>query len=212
MSFSPGNAWCLGVQLWSRCFALGMLLALSVVSGNVVAEDKPAVTATPTALPQRGALASSTDKGFGTQLSPSQWGGLELEGKGNPPLTASVYRGKRGNWELKVFNNSEDLYSATVTLEQLGTTGARVKIDSFTLSLGAGQYEIRSTPAHARSTGATANLVSWRKTAKRAPQKTPAPLASAAASDNPGASMAKPKPTAPPSGFEEWPQRSGSFR
>ncbi|NDC36948.1 MAG: hypothetical protein EBZ48_02725 [Proteobacteria bacterium] len=148
-----------------------MLAGNCLIGGCVLAQAKDSPPAAPAGapLPQRGSLASTTDRGYGTQSSPSQWGGLELEGKNAPPVSASVARGKRSNWELKVFNNSEDIYTVTIALDQLGSSGGKVKTDSFTFSLKAGAHQTRSVPASASSTGAAATLVSWKREVKRVP-------------------------------------------
>jgi hypothetical protein len=170
----------------------------------LLAQDAaPSATPAATALPQRGALASTTDRGYGTQASPSQWGGFELEGKHNSPITAAVSRGKAGTWELSVFNNSEDRYTVTVALEQVGKSGGRLKSDSFTMALKGGEKQRRSVPAQATATGATVNLVRWSKEAKAVP-----PTATATAVAEAAATTRRVKPTPKPkeAGFEEWPQ------
>lgn len=192
-----------------QCMYLSIVFAacvsnLVVLPATLLAEQEPA-SATPAAtpLPQRGALASTTDRGFGTQASPSQWGGFELEGKHNSPVTAAVSRGKKSTWDLVVFNNSADRYTVTIDLEQVGKTGARLKTDSFTLALRAGEKQSRSVPAQANSTGATVNLVRWAKEAKAVP-----PTATATAVAEAAATTRRVKPTPKPkeAGFEEWPQ------
>jgi len=184
---------------------LALIASCALVTTSAIgyAEVPVESAATPTPLPPRGPLASTTNRGYGTQSSPSQWGGFELEGKHNSPVTASVYRGKRTNWELKVFNNSDDFYTVTIALEQLGKSDVKVKVDSFTFSLKAGEHQSRSVPMSASAMGAVANLVSWKKVAKKAT------VVPTAATRVPTVIATPPKPRATPasSGFEEWPQR-----
>ena len=193
-----------GWVVCQRLVALSAALASWGGPAQVHAADATAVVATATALPQRGILASTSDRGYGTQSNPSQWGGMELEGKNAPPVTASVGRGARSNWELTVFNNSEDLYTVTVALEQLDKAGGRLNMDSFTLSLQSGQRQSRSVPANLRSTGAVANLVSWKKVAKKG-----GALATPVAPPTPPARTNRATPTPVPmfSELDGWPQR-----
>jgi hypothetical protein len=186
-------------------FALAALVSGPALSPYPLLAQDAAPSATPAAtpLPQRGALASTTDRGYGTQASPSQWGGFELEGKHNSPITAAVSRGKAGTWELSVFNNSEDRYTVTVALEQMGKSGGRLKSDSFTMALKGGEKQRRSVPAQATATGATVNLVRWSKEEKRI---APTATATAAAAQDAAARRVKPTPTPKSDGFEEWPQ------
>jgi len=190
--------------VWPRFVTAGLALALCGGPVQVYAEDAPAVVATATPPPQRGILASTSDRGYGTQSNPAQWGGMELEGKNTPAVTASVARGARSNWDLKVFNNSEDIYTVTIALEQLDKAGARLNVDSFTFSLKAGQKQSRSVPATLRSTGAVANRVSWKKVPKKGAAAV-TPVASPAAPAR--ALRATPTPVPMFSDLKGWPQR-----
>jgi hypothetical protein len=143
------------------CFSAGLWVALSVAAA--VAELP---VSTPTALPQQGTLATTGDRGFGSQTTPGQWGGMQIEGTSGAPVSASVSRGRKNDWVLKVFNNSTDLYSVNLALEQVSASGGVLKRDSFSINLAAGKSDSRSVPAHALSTGANVVLRNWRSISK----------------------------------------------
>lgn len=144
------------------CFGAWMWAALSVA---VAVAELP--VSTPTALPQQGTLATTGDRGFGSQTTPGQWGGMQIEGTSGAPVSASVSRGQKNDWVLKVFNNSTDLYSVNLALEQVSASGGVLKRDSFSINLPAGKSDSRSVPAHALSTGANVVLRNWRSIAKQ---------------------------------------------
>lgn len=128
---------------------LCVLLTWGIVSGQVLAEEEE--------LPSSGFLAGSAIGGNGAVNLQGQWGGPDA------PLTASVSKNSTEEWTLRVFNNSQDKYRASISVQLLDELGKRLKSYPVSATLQGGdvlERTIRPTP---RSVNYAIKLNSWRK-------------------------------------------------
>ena len=131
---------------------LSVLLTLGLVSGSVLADED---------LPSSGFLAGSAIGGNGAVNLQGQWGGP------GAPLTASVSKNSSEEWTLRVYNNSDDKYRASISVQLLDELGKRLKSYPVSATLQPGDvYErrIRPTP---RSVNYAIKLSSWKKYEKK---------------------------------------------
>ena len=122
-------------------------------------------------LPRKGSLASTFVTGKSVSTAPEPFGFDELNRKEESPITGSVSRGKPGEWQLKVFNNSkEDTYSVDVEVFQLNEGLAVVKRDYFSYTIPPQGSKGQSLAEASGVKGAELNLSKWKNlTAKKKP-------------------------------------------
>lgn len=127
--------------------------AVSSLSAQTVPDKK---------LPQRGSLSSSFVTGRSVTTAPEPFGFDELNRDEESPITGSVSRVRPGQWELKVFNNSEkDTYAVDVEVFQLNDSLAVVKRDYFSYTLSPKSSKAQDIAEASGVKGAEMNLTRW---------------------------------------------------
>lgn len=135
-------------------------------------------------LPKSGTLASSTTTGYTSRNFDMAWG--TESGQERAPLSGSVSRTSQSDWVAKIFNNSEDKYSASILVVQFDGRATRLKSDSFSVLLKPGEHSERVIKAAPGSVDAQVNLESWRNlTPKRKENTSSGSEASSATSSTP---------------------------
>lgn len=118
------------------------------------------VKPTPTALPKSGNLASSLTGGaYGG--TPGSWASDPLK-QAAAPIGGSVSQ-IGTSWVAKVFNNSEDTYSANFKVVQLNNRGISARNDYFSVTLQPGKSSERSFSMANGAINANLELSSWKK-------------------------------------------------
>lgn len=119
-------------------------------------------------LPKKGALASTFVTGRSVATAPEPFGFDELNRNEESPISGSVSRGKPGEWQLKVFNNSkEDTYSVDVEVSQLNEALVVVKRDYFSYSIPPQGSKAQNISEASGVKGAQMNLTKWRNLTAR---------------------------------------------
>lgn len=139
------------------------MLLLSIVclaSGVALAESEEN-------LPATGRLAGTTVGGYGYTGFEGGWGGYDIEGEDSAPVTASISRVSAEDWELTVYNNSEDLYKVSLVVEQTDDRSRRLKQNPISVSLKAGESFSRLVRAHVLAKHAAVNLRKWTRVEKK---------------------------------------------
>lgn len=151
------------VKSFSGTDIMRFLLILSLAfltSGNLLAE-------TGEKLPATGRLAGTTVGGYGHTGFEGGWGGYNIEGEDEAPITASINRISREDWELAVHNNTEDKYKVSLVVEQMDDRSRRLKQNPISVSLSAGESFTRVVRAHVLATHAAVNLRKWTRIEKQ---------------------------------------------
>ena len=141
----------------ARVCVLSYSAALALFATAAFAEP-PAPTPTP--LPKTGSLASSVTAGSSGGAA-GAWGSDVLE-KSPAPIGGSV--SKKGNsWVARVFNNSQDSYSANFKVIQVNDRGTTTRNDYFSVSLQPGKSSERTFSAANGAVSASLELNGWTK-------------------------------------------------
>ncbi len=136
-----------------------LLLAViitTVTSIAFAATEQP----TPTPLPMSGNLASSVTAGSAGG-APGSWASDVLV-QSPAPIGGSVSR-SGNSWLAKVFNNSEDSYSANFKVIQLHARGDSIRNDYFSVTLAPGKSSERTYSVANGAVSANLELASWKK-------------------------------------------------
>ncbi len=173
---------------FSRYFTGVTALVLVVIAAaaslsRVEAEEGAASKATP--LPRSGSLSTSISTGAVNQKIPDVWGGVD--GKDEAPIAGSVSRLNPSTWQMKVFNNSKDTYSANLGVVQRNSRGSVVKSDSFSYTLRPNQSESRTIAAGLNATEAALDLRSFKNLSQKKREAEKATKISEAAASPPSA-------------------------
>jgi hypothetical protein len=136
------------------CALACALGAVSPLSAQTVPDKK---------LPRTGSLSSSFVTGRSVTTAPEPFGFDELNRYEESPITGSVSRVRPGQWQLKVFNNSEkDTYAVDVEVFQLNDGLAVVKRDFFSYTIPAKGSKTQDIAEASGVKGAEMNLTRWR--------------------------------------------------
>lgn len=127
-------------------------------------------------LPKSGVLSSSIRSGYQSRNIGDQWGGTDITGDaGAAPITGSVSRVSPQEWVAKIFNNTDDTYSASLRVVQLGKRGSQTKQDSFSYTLKPHSSASRRLASSSLTEEARLELQGWKKLgAKKAAKETKA--------------------------------------
>jgi hypothetical protein len=141
-----------------RCFGVvvavaACLLALRSASADDSAQRK---------LPKSGLLASTSVTGAGNTVVTDAFGGEDLTGTDVAPITGSVSRKGSENFTFRVFNNTKDTYSFSVSLRQRDDNGSVVKYGSFSFQLKGGESDSRDVQRGFNASGADLTLDSYK--------------------------------------------------
>ncbi len=115
-------------------------------------------------LPKSGTLSRSMSKGYQSTNVDMPWNkknigaGLEVEA----PISGSVSKLSSTQWVAKVFNNTEDTYTADLKVVQRNDRGVPIKSDSFTMTLKGKQSDSRFISATPATDDASLELVNWK--------------------------------------------------
>lgn len=138
-----------------------LVCALACAFG--VASISSAETVPDKKLPKQGSLASTFVTGRSVTTSPEPFGFDELNRNEKSPITGSVSRLKPGEWQLKVFNNSQqDTYAVDVQVLQLNDALVVVKRDFFSYTLPPQGSKSQSISEASGVKGAEMSLTKWR--------------------------------------------------
>jgi hypothetical protein len=143
--------------------ALSIVIAASVPGVRVEAEAEPA--GKKKQLPSSGSLSTSISTGAVDRKIPDVWGGVDS--KDEAPIAGSVSRLNPSTWQMKVFNNSSDTYSANLGVVQRNSRGSVVKTDSFSYTLRPNQSESRTISAGLNATEAALDLRSFKNLSQK---------------------------------------------
>jgi len=154
------------MNIFSR-YLTGVSVALSIVIAasvpGVRVEAQPA--GKKKQLPSSGSLSTSISTGAVDRKIPDVWGGVDS--KDEAPIAGSVSRLNPSTWQMKVFNNSSDTYSANLGVVQRNSRGSVVKTDSFSYTLRPNQSESRTIPAGLNATEAALDLRSFKNLSQK---------------------------------------------
>ena len=141
--------------LMVSCF-LSSTIASGVFAEDLEEEENP--------FPQTGILAGTSSGGYGG----TSIGGWAQEDQREPaPISASVSRAGRDEWQVGVFNNSEDKYRVGIEVIQLGERGRRLKGTSMSLSLKPGDSVQRTVRQANGAIDAQVKLRNWKNLTKK---------------------------------------------
>ena len=121
----------------------------------------------PDKLPKSGNLSTSLKSGAASAEVPEPFGGEDISGEKEAPITGSVSRTSRDAWTVKVFNNTKDEYSVDLDVIQVNMSGATVKTDSFSYRLKPGQSEEEKVSTGIGARDAELNLRNWKNLSKQ---------------------------------------------
>ncbi len=150
-----------------KCIIFSCLLVLTIPSVCIAADPSRSDSRKEESdkLPAKGRIAGATNSGNGALAFEGVWGGENISGKDAPPISGSVNR-LGDEWEVNVMNNTEDKYRASLKLQQYDANKKRLKAESFSVSLKAGESYSRRYPAHGMAANADLDLSSWKKVEK----------------------------------------------
>jgi hypothetical protein len=135
-------------------------------------------------LPKSGSLSTSISTRNRNSTSVAEpWGGVNIQGKDASPISGSVSKTQKG-YVARMFNNSEDTYSVSVRVVQLGKNDNTLKTDSFSMTLKPGQSMERPVSAAPGVFSADLKLENWRKLTDNKKKKEAPAAEGAAAGDS----------------------------
>lgn len=117
-------------------------------------------------LPKSGNLSTSVMSGAATTEVPDPFGGIDIDDAEAAPITGSVSRIDEDTWRMRVFNNSQDVYSVNLGVQQRDDTGRVIKTDNFSYTLKGGTSAERSIQSASGAFEAALDLRSYRKLSK----------------------------------------------
>lgn len=110
-------------------------------------------------LPKSGSLSDSGSGYSGTTLG-GTWGGDALA---KTPISGSVSKKNGDEWQLKLFNTSEDRYQVSVSVVQYDANNRKVKSDAYPYTLNPAQSVQRVFRVSAITTRCSLELNNWKK-------------------------------------------------
>ena len=113
-------------------------------------------------LPKKGVLSVSGGGGGQDYKIPGEWAGQDATTGDAPPVSGSVSRINKESWQVKMFNNSKDVYSASIAVIQYDEAVKQIKSDYFSITLKPGEKDVRTFSAAAGSKTAELNLQRWK--------------------------------------------------
>jgi hypothetical protein len=124
-------------------------------------------------LPKSGNLSTSVTSGAASSTFPDPFGGVGIADEDSAPITGSVSRIDEDTWRMRVFNNSQDVYSVNLGVKQRDDRGATVKTDNFSYTLKPGASAEQTIQSASGAMEADLDLRSYRKVtkAKAAPEQ-----------------------------------------
>lgn len=143
-------------------------LAVLLIVGVALAQDKtaPKNEKEEAKLPPSGLLAGSMMGGYGKTGMPAVWGTDGMADGAEAPVNGSVSRVDRTTWELKLFNNSEDIFRINVQVEQYDAANKVVKSDPMFFAIKGKDQARRLIPSHPNAAQAALILRSWKREVK----------------------------------------------
>lgn len=115
-------------------------------------------------LPKSGVLSTSISTGYQTNKKVAiPWNKEGAGADAQAPISGSVSRINTKQWQAKVFNNTDDAFSADVAVVQLNANGNTVKRDSFSMRLKPKESLERTVSAVAGSSDGRLELISWKR-------------------------------------------------
>jgi hypothetical protein len=143
-----------------RLASLLIVAVLCAVSSGAFAAPKEKE------LPKSGNLSTSVMSGAATTEVPDPFGGVDLGDAESAPITGSVSRIDEDTWRMRVFNNSQDVYSVNLGVQQRDDTGRVIKTDNFSYTLKGGASAEQSITSASGAFEAALDLRSYRKLTK----------------------------------------------
>ncbi|MBX7144444.1 MAG: hypothetical protein K1X79_08355 [Oligoflexia bacterium] len=123
-------------------------------------------------LPQTGVLSSTAQTGYNQKSVGGLWG--DPYGRGSDagaPISGSVSRLSAKEWNMSVSNASKDPYSVSLEVAQFDARGTKVRSDSFSYTLSAGQRIDRRIASATNTVDCQLKLRQWKNLAPKAPEK-----------------------------------------
>lgn len=121
-------------------------------------------------LPSSGLIAGTKTGEYGATVIDGPWGGIKTGDNPNP-ISGSCSKSGSFNWTLRVFNNTEDRYDASLQMVQYDIRNRELKSDNFFSSLSAGQKLERIYPAHPESAQCAVKLNHWKMIPRKKSQE-----------------------------------------
>jgi hypothetical protein len=112
-------------------------------------------------LAKSGVLAQTQSSGTNNTNIAVPWGEDVLKDK-PAPISGSVSRIGARDWSMKLINNSEDTYSASVEVMQMARGGKRLKSDHYSYTLKPGDKIERKFTTNQSVTDCSLNLTKWK--------------------------------------------------
>jgi hypothetical protein len=137
-------------------------IAVAVAACLLALRGASADDGSPKKLPKSGLLASTSITGASNTVVTDAFGGEDLTGTDVAPITGSVSRKGSENFTFRVFNNTKDTYSFSVSLRQRDDNGSVVKYGSFSFSLKGGESDSRDVQRGFNASGADLTLDSYK--------------------------------------------------
>jgi hypothetical protein len=117
-------------------------------------------------LPKSGNLSTSVMSGAATTEVPDPFGGIDISDEESAPITGSVSRIDQDTWRMRVYNNSQDVYSVNLGVQQRDDSGRVLKTDNFSYTLKPGTSAEQSIQSASGAYEAGLDLRSYRKLSK----------------------------------------------
>lgn len=119
-------------------------------------------------LPSSGTLSGTYTGGNEGVTVPGVWGkDNDVLSNDQPPITGSVSQINRQLWKMRIFNNSEDDYSVSVKVNQFDKRKKKIKSDTYSYTLRAGENKVRDVRAKSNTDTASLELLHWKNLSKR---------------------------------------------
>lgn len=147
-------------------------------------------------LPATGVLSQTRSSGTAGNSVPAPWGSDALD-KSAPPITGSVSRLGKDEWAVRIFNNSEDTYSVSVEVVQMGRGSKRLKSDNYSYTLKGKAKAEREFKANQGVTDCVLKLTRWKNLTAKKKEASPSPTKAA------GGEVSEKAPVSPPEGMGE---------
>ena len=143
-------------------------------------------------LPKHGVLSSTYTAGD-QSMSVDVWAKKGAAVDAVSPISGSVSRVSDKQWQMKVYNNTDDSFNADVRVKQINSRGNVIKTDSFSLRLKPKESTDRVIAGLSAAADAQLELVSWKRIVSTKVTSTEDAIVTPPATQNPAESEIKDK-------------------
>lgn len=121
-------------------------------------------------LPKSGMLSTTFSESVQNKSVPLPWNKKGAAADAEAPIAGSVSKISDKQWKMLVINNTDDVFTVSVTARQLGSRGNSLKTDSYSLRLSPKSQAERMFSAVSNSSDAELELTSWKRIVKAKPE------------------------------------------